>query len=174
MPLRENLRQLGKTVNNLRKPGGTTTSMANAKAWNAPGGGYDKWKAGDSDREKALPIGTALKAPVKMPMGGATSSGKAMSGMAVPKSFKKGGVVKKTGMAKVHKGEVVIPKNKTKKILQSVGKELKNNPPRVLAKTKKKSGAKQAGKQRVAILLSKARAQGANVPQPSDKNDGDE
>lgn len=31
-------------------------------------------------------------------------------------SFKKGGKVKKTGVAKVHKGEHVIPKHKVKKV----------------------------------------------------------
>ena len=53
---------------------------------------------------------------------------------------------------------------KKKKILQSVGKELKNNPPRILAKTAKKKGKAAANKQRVAILLSKARKAGAKIP----------
>lgn len=48
--------------------------------------------------------------------------------------------------------------------LRQIGHELKVNPPRVLAKTRKKSGAKQANKQRVAILLSKARKAGVKVP----------
>lgn len=34
---------------------------------------------------------------------------------AIPSSFKKGGKVKKTGMAKVHKGEVVLTKEQVKK-----------------------------------------------------------
>lgn len=42
--------------------------------------------------------------------------------------------------------------------LQAAGHEIKNNPPRILAKTRRKKGAKQAEKQRKAILLSKARA----------------
>ena len=54
-------------------------------------------------------------------------------------------------------------KRRTRKILESVGQELKARPPRVLAKTARKSGAKRANKQRVAILLSKARAAGAKV-----------
>ncbi len=53
---------------------------------------------------------------------------------------------------------------KTRAILKSVGHELKENPPRVLAKTRKKSGSARANKQRVAILLSKARARGAHIP----------
>jgi len=52
---------------------------------------------------------------------------------------------------------------KSRSILQSVGRELKQNPPKVLAKTRRKSGAKRANKQRVAILLSKARRAGAKV-----------
>lgn len=35
--------------------------------------------------------------------------------------------------------------------------ELEKNPPRILAKTRKKSGKKAADKQRVAIALAKAR-----------------
>lgn len=52
----------------------------------------------------------------------------------------------------------------TKTILKSVGKELKQNPPSILAKTAKKKGKTQANKQRVAILLSKARKAGARIP----------
>jgi hypothetical protein len=48
-------------------------------------------------------------------------------------------------------------------ILESVGHELKHNPPRILSKTRKKKGRKQAEKQRKAILLSKARRAGARV-----------
>ncbi len=50
-----------------------------------------------------------------------------------------------------------------KSILQSVGKEVKQKPPAILAKTFRKSGAKMANKQRVAIILSKARGKGARV-----------
>lgn len=52
---------------------------------------------------------------------------------------------------------------KTKRILSNVGKELKNNPPKILAKTKRKKGKAAAEKQRVAILLSKARKRGAKI-----------
>jgi hypothetical protein len=41
--------------------------------------------------------------------------------------------------------------------------EVKHNPPKVLAKTRKKSGKKRARKQQIAIALSKARAKGARV-----------
>ena len=51
----------------------------------------------------------------------------------------------------------------SKKILHSVGRELKKNPPRILAKTKKKKGKRAAEKQRVAILLNKARRRGAQI-----------
>lgn len=53
--------------------------------------------------------------------------------------------------------------DRSRQILKSVGKELKENPPEALAKTKAKSGAGQAKKQGVAILLSKARKRGAKV-----------
>lgn len=52
---------------------------------------------------------------------------------------------------------------KDRKTLESAGHELKVNPPQILAKTRKKSGVKAANKQRVAILLSKARSKGARV-----------
>jgi hypothetical protein len=45
----------------------------------------------------------------------------------------------------------------SKRKLQEIGHELKTNPPHVLAKTRKKFGAKRAEAQRRAILLSKAR-----------------
>ncbi len=58
-------------------------------------------------------------------------------------------------------------KSRTARILSSVGDELKENPPKILAKTKRKKGAEAAEDQRVAILLSKARARGANIPKKS-------
>ena len=45
-------------------------------------------------------------------------------------------------------------------ILKKIAREMKKNPPAVLAKTEKKKGKKAAEKQRVAILLSKARKAG--------------
>jgi hypothetical protein len=50
-----------------------------------------------------------------------------------------------------------------RRILQEVGHELKTRPPRILAKTRRKKGAKAAERQRKAILLSKARSKGAGV-----------
>ena len=41
--------------------------------------------------------------------------------------------------------------------IEAAGRELKQNPPRVLARTSKKFGAKRAEAQRKAIILSKAR-----------------
>ena len=57
-----------------------------------------------------------------------------------------------------------MARNKTKKTLQRIGKELKRNPPAVLAKTRRKKGKAAAERQRKAILLSKARKAGARVP----------
>ena len=57
-------------------------------------------------------------------------------------------------------------KTQTDEILENVGGELKDNPPKILAKTAQKFGPGRAQKQRVAILLSKARKQGASIPQP--------
>ena len=52
---------------------------------------------------------------------------------------------------------------KTARILSDVGDEMKNNPPGILAKTRAKKGKDAAEKQRVAILLNKARRQGARI-----------
>lgn len=53
--------------------------------------------------------------------------------------------------------------DRSARILSGIGRELKHNPPAVLAKTRRKKGAKAAERQRVAILLSKARDAGARV-----------
>jgi hypothetical protein len=47
---------------------------------------------------------------------------------------------------------------------------MKSNPPSILAKTAQKFGPARAKKQKVAILLSKARKEGANVPRPPGRN----
>ena len=39
--------------------------------------------------------------------------------------FKKGGMVKKTGVAKLHAGELVVPKSMVKKVPKSVKAEIK-------------------------------------------------
>lgn len=49
-------------------------------------------------------------------------------------------------------------------ILHDIGSELKDNPPDIIAKTRRKKGKRRANKQRVAILLSKARSAGADIP----------
>mgnify|MGYP001603789607 CR=1 FL=1 len=48
-------------------------------------------------------------------------------------------------------------------VVQKIGHELKVNPPKVLVKTEKKKGKKAAEKQRIAILMNKARAYGVYV-----------
>jgi len=53
---------------------------------------------------------------------------------------------------------------KTKRLIQAAGKELKSNPPKVLKSTMHKKGSEAANKQRIAIMLSKARAAGADIP----------
>lgn len=107
-------------------------------------------------------------------------------------SYKKGTkFVPKTGLAKLEKGEAVLTKKqanrfrkgkvssaasvlgagkdkkltKTQKLTEEAGHEIKVNPPKILAKTARKKGAKQADKQRIAIMLSKARSAGADIPE---------
>jgi len=48
--------------------------------------------------------------------------------------------------------------------LHRIGTELKTNPPAILSHTARKFGKSDANKQRVAILLSKARRAGAHIP----------
>ena len=48
--------------------------------------------------------------------------------------------------------------------LQLAGDEMKQNPPSILAKTAEKYGPERAKKQRIAILLSKARVMGKALP----------
>lgn len=54
-------------------------------------------------------------------------------------------------------------RTKTRRILKSVGHELKKNPPKILAKTRRKKGKAAAERQRKAILLAKARKRGARI-----------
>ncbi len=49
-----------------------------------------------------------------------------------------------------------VDKQRNKGIFEKVGKEIKNNPPKILEHTREKFGAADAKKQRIAILLSKA------------------
>lgn len=52
---------------------------------------------------------------------------------------------------------------KTEALIHEAGSEVKENPPRILARTRRKKGKKQAEKQRRAIVLSKARRRGARI-----------
>jgi len=52
----------------------------------------------------------------------------------------------------------------SRRVLANVGHELKENPPAVLEKTRRKKGKAAAGRQRIAILLNKARRRGARIP----------
>lgn len=65
--------------------------------------------------------------------------------------------------------EVKRPKTRTARILEDVGEELKENPPSVLETTRRRGGKAQAERQRRAILLSKARKRGADVPENPNK-----
>ncbi len=51
-------------------------------------------------------------------------------------------------------------KKPSSKAIKAAGHEMKKNPPAILAKTAKKFGKEVAGKQKIAILLSKARKGG--------------
>ncbi len=56
------------------------------------------------------------------------------------------------------------PKTRTARILSEVGSELKENPPAILAKTKRKDGEAAAERQRRVMMFSKARREGARIP----------
>ena len=56
--------------------------------------------------------------------------------------------------------------------LDAIGKEMKNNPPSVLRATRRKFGVERSEKQRVAILLSKARQAGVKIPKPPGMSSG--
>jgi hypothetical protein len=56
------------------------------------------------------------------------------------------------------------PMDKKAKKIASAAREVKKNPPKILAKTAKKFGAEKAKKQKIAIILSKARQAGAKIP----------
>ena len=52
----------------------------------------------------------------------------------------------------------------TQEKIAEAGHEMKMSPPKILAKTRRKGGALAANKQRIAIMLSKARQAGAKIP----------
>ena len=53
--------------------------------------------------------------------------------------------------------------SKSQAIIHEAGAEMKHNPPKILAHTRAKFGAKRAEEQRTAILLSKSRKRGAKI-----------
>ena len=123
--------------------------------------------------------------------GNATRTSNLSVGSKIPSYAKGVRRVPKTGLAKLEKGEAVLNVKQAKryrrgkvggaasalgagkkkvptkdqKILRAAGHEMKVSPPKILKQTRRKSGAAQAEKQRVAILLSKARAAGADIPE---------
>jgi len=56
-----------------------------------------------------------------------------------------------------------MAKGRSALILSGIAREIKDNPPKILARTRRKKGKRAAEKQRIAILLSKARRAGARV-----------
>jgi len=62
------------------------------------------------------------------------------------------------------------PSSTTDSTLESIGKELKENPPSVVNATRRKFGAARAKQQNTAILLSKARRAGVKIPSYSPKS----
>lgn len=70
--------------------------------------------------KKALKWVDTLKSGSRMLLGKGLSqavNARAMDALASPSSYAKGGVVKKGGIAKVHKGEKVLPMAKRKQLL---------------------------------------------------------
>lgn len=57
-----------------------------------------------------------------------------------------------------------MPGTRTARLLSGIGAELRDNPPSILEKTRRKKGAAAGERQRRAILLSKAREAGARIP----------
>jgi hypothetical protein len=54
-------------------------------------------------------------------------------------------------------------KPKSRRILQSVGHELKHDEPSIVGHTRRKFGPERAKRQKTAILLSKSRDRGARI-----------
>jgi hypothetical protein len=59
--------------------------------------------------------------------------------------------------------------SKSRQITHRMGVEMRDNPPRIIEKTRREKGDKAAEKQRRAILLSKARRAGAKIPKKKSK-----
>lgn len=60
--------------------------------------------------------------------------------------------------------DIMARKSSSQRKVKAAFREVKQNPPKQLAKTRRKKGAGAANKQRVAIALNKARAAGARIP----------
>lgn len=74
-------------IRKVSKPQNSPIALQNAAAWNAPGGGYDKWRANDPQREQALPVGSILpKAPPPADADDPAVSPPGLAGMKIKKS----------------------------------------------------------------------------------------
>ena len=89
--------------------------MANVDAFNS---GFDMGSGKKTPKKK-------LNKP--MPEVGAAGAAGAAKGAAKPSSFKKGGKVRKTGVAKVHKGEIVLTASEAKSCAKSKKRGKKSN-----------------------------------------------
>ena len=58
---------------------------------------------------------------------------------------------------------------KTRRLVRAAFREVSENPPARLKKTRKKFGRTRANKQKIAIALSKARKAGARIPKKRKK-----
>ena len=92
--------------------------MANDTAWQAgmdiaAGGKYRKGKKDDGGPQK-----------YSKPVGQITTSDNQTLTPSKPMAFKKGGKVKKTGVALVHKGEVVLTKAEAKRYKKTTKKRV--------------------------------------------------
>jgi hypothetical protein len=70
-------------------------------------------------------VGGALKELGETAFSYDPRKGGLIPGMGSPTSLKRGGVVKKTGLIKMHKGEKVIPAKKVKKVVKKKKKGCK-------------------------------------------------
>jgi hypothetical protein len=86
--------------------------MANADAFNS---GFDAGMGGKSKKPKKPQDDINQKKGPKPVKEIHTSDGQTLYPTAMPKQFKKGGKVKRTGIAKVHAGEVVLTAKQAKK-----------------------------------------------------------
>ena len=62
-----------------------------------------------------------------------------------------------------------MKKTKTQKLLEQAGKEVKMREPKIVGHTRAKFGEEREQRQKTAIILSKARAQGAKIPKAKKK-----